>query len=335
MRSVVFAWLTGVLSLSPAFAQSAAAPAVDTAIRDVDAVVVSGVQPGPGMWKVSKGDHVMWVLGTLSPLPKKMEWESRDVENVIAQAQEVIWGPSLTVGYNVGFFQGLVLAPKALGARKNPDDAKLQDVVSPDLYARWLVLKKKYMGRDNGVEKWRPMFAAMELYEEAIDDSGLAKGRVVYPVLARTIKAHKVKQTSPTVKIVIQDPKAALNEFRASRLDDLDCFSKTLRRLESDLDAMRDRANAWAVGDIQALRRLPYSDQNEACMKAAMQAGAARKRGMSDFEADLEKQWFVAAEKAMASNAVTFSTLSMRELLKPDGYMAKLQAKGYTVEAPE
>ena len=42
-------------------------------LRLLDAVVVSGVQPGPGLWKVSKDGRVMWVLATLSPLPKRME----------------------------------------------------------------------------------------------------------------------------------------------------------------------------------------------------------------------------------------------------------------------
>lgn len=337
MRLLLLACLLALSSAAPAFAQSAADPVAEapSEIRDLDTIVITGTQPGPGMWKVSKGDHVLWVLGTLSPLPKKMQWRSQQVEAAIAQAQEVIFEPRLSVGADIGFFRGVMLATKALGARKNPDGAKLQDVVPTDLYARWLVLKKKYLGRDNGVEKWRPMFAAMELYEEAIDNAELVTRGVVGPVLARAAKPHKPKETAPMVKIVIKDPKAALAEFRASRLDDIDCFSKTLHRIESDLATMRDRANAWAVGDIEALRRLPYSDQSEACLKAALQAEAVRKRGGGDIDADLEKQWFAAAEKALANNTVTFSILPMRELLKPDGYMAKMQAKGYLVEAPE
>ena len=179
------------------------------------------------------------------------------------------------------------------------------------------------------------MFAAMALYEEAIDDAGLATGGIVGPVLARAAKAHKLKQTAPTVRIVIQDPKAALSEFRASHLDDIDCFSKTLDRIETDLEAMRARANAWAVGDVQALRALPYGDQNEACLKAALQAGAVRRRSGVDVDAELEQRWLAAAEQALAGNKVTFATLPMRELLRGDGYIAKLQARGYLVEAPE
>src|SRR3546814_5613268 len=66
---------------------SAAAPTPDD-IVDMDAVVVSGVLPGPRMWRVSKGDNDLYILGTLSPLPKRMEWMSREVEDTIAHSQD-------------------------------------------------------------------------------------------------------------------------------------------------------------------------------------------------------------------------------------------------------
>src|SRR5690606_15674600 len=37
----------------------------DDGIVDLDAMVVSGAQPGPGMWKVTRGDHVVHILGTV------------------------------------------------------------------------------------------------------------------------------------------------------------------------------------------------------------------------------------------------------------------------------
>lgn len=114
-------------------------------------------------------------------------------------------------------------APKALGARKNPDGATLREVVPPGMYARWQVLKRKCMGNDRGVEQWRPLFAATELYEEAMDDAGLMGAGIIAPVIRRSIKAHEPKQAAPTYTLVIEDPKAALNEFRQARLDDLDC----------------------------------------------------------------------------------------------------------------
>ena len=44
-------------------------PVAGTGVIDMEAVVVAGVQPGPGLWKVRHGDHLLYVLGTQSPLP--------------------------------------------------------------------------------------------------------------------------------------------------------------------------------------------------------------------------------------------------------------------------
>ena len=121
-------------------------------------MVVSGAQPGPGMWKVTKGDHVLWILGTLSPLPKKMEWQSRDVEAVIAQAQEVLsWRRRVALNVKIGFFQGLMLAPKLIGIRKNPGGASLQQNGAGG-HVRALVAAEAQVHRSTTAasRQWRP-----------------------------------------------------------------------------------------------------------------------------------------------------------------------------------
>lgn len=333
----MFMALLAIAGFAPVIAHGAVGdPSWATSdIRDLDVVVVTGVRPGPGMWKVSKGDHVLWVLGVQSPLSKKMEWVSRDVENVLVQTQEVIWGPAMGVQVKAGFFEGAMLLPRLLGVRKNPNDRSLQEVVPADMYRHWLSLKAKYIGSDRGIEQWRPMFAAAKLWNEAIDDSGLTESSVVSPVIKRAAKQHAFRQTRPQSLLVITDATAALKEFKAAPLADLDCFGKTMQRLETDVDAMRLRANAWAVGDLDALSALPYSDQKEACDRAMMQAGVMRKRLDRDLDAEMAQRWLEAVEKALAQNTVTFAMLPMREALKSDGYLAQLQAKGYVIQAPQ
>lgn len=303
-------------------------------IRDLDSVVVSGVLPGPGMWKVSKGEHTMWVLGTQSPLPKRMQWQSREVEAVLAQSQEVLQSGAVTVGTDLGFFGKLALLPSLIGVRKSPDGAELKDLVPEPEYTRWLELKARYIGRDNGVESWRPLFAAMRLYEEAIDDAGLVTSGVVWPVVEAAIKRHKLKVIKPYLKVEVPNAKAAVREFKAERLTDLECFSKTLRQLEPDLATMTTRANAWAVGDVEALRALPVGDQQQACMEAALNAGVVRKYGPADVKGAVRTLWLDAAEQALQRNRVTFALLPISELLRNDGYLSALQARGYLVEAP-
>lgn len=334
MRWKVLAGLmVSCLAVAPAMGQESVARTTGP-IRDEAPVVVTGAVPGPGMWKVSRDGHVMHVLGTVSPLPERMEWIPRDVEKVLAQSGEVVFGPSYVVDTDLGFFGKLSLLPSLIGVRKNPDGKLLRDVVPPESYARWQVLKQRYIGRDGDVEKMRPIFAANELYQAAIEDGGLTGKRIVSPVIDAAVKEHKIKSTHPQVKAKLDNPKAALKEFRAESLSDLDCFDKMLRNLETDVGRMTERANAWAVGDIEALRNLPLGDQYQTCQKALMQASVAQKNGLANAEAEVRQAWLSAAEAAIANNTVSFAILPMSELLKPDGYLATLQAKGYVIEAP-
>lgn len=324
-------------------ALSGAAPAASTqavavdnglAVRDLPTLVVTGVQPGPGLWKVSKGEHVLWVLGTLSPLPRGISWDSKAVEQVIAQSQQLLASPSVQIKSNTGFFGKLALIPTAFKARRNPDGKTLQQLVSAPDYARWQALKARYIGGNRGIEQWRPVFAALELYDEAIKKSGLRHGGVVAPVVQKIARRHGVETVSPEVVITIDKPKQALREFAATALDDGACFTRTLDRIEGDLGTMVVRGNAWSIGDIQTLREQPFSNQFTACSAAFTGAAIARKHGVADLAQQLERKWIAEAEAALARNRSTFATLPIAELLKPDGYLAKLEAKGYEVEAP-
>lgn len=307
----------------------------ETELATLDEVVVTGTQPGPGMWRVSNDQgHVLWVLGTLSPLPTKMQWVSREVEETLKESQELILRPAARVGVNVGFLGALTLLPGALGARKNPDGTLLKEVVPPEDYARWVTLKKKYLGRNRGVEKRRPVLAAGKLYERAIRKSGLRDEDVVGAAVRKLAKRAKLVITEPVVEVKIEDPRQALKEFKQTALDDLPCFRTTLDRLETDVGAMRARANAWSTGDIDALRALPYVDQGRVCTQAFLETSMAQKRGMSDLRERARTSWLHAVDAALARNQSSVALIGITELLQPDGVIAQLQSRGYEVEAP-
>ena len=306
-----------------------------TDIGTLETIVVSGEQPGPGLWKVSKDDHVLWILGTLSPLPEKMTWTAKEIEATIADSQQVILGPSANFSIKGGMFRGLFLLPSLMSARNNPGKQKLVDVVPADLYSRWSVLKQKYIGKDEAIEKRRPLFAAQELYVEAIKRSGLSLDTGVGKAVRKAAKRSKVEVVEPRIELRIEAPGAAVKEFKNSELDDLDCFAKTMSRLETDIEAMKLRANAWAQGDLEALQSMPYTDQMQACADAMLKASVVEERGLGDLQDRLATVWLDAAEKALESNRSTFAVLSLRNLLSDDGLLTRLHARGYSVEAPE
>lgn len=334
--------LAGALAMSGvALAQSApaAAPApassASGSVQTLDTVTVSGVQPGPGLWRVSKGDHVMLVLGTLSPLPEHMQWKTDDVEDAIANSQEVLGPPSATLKPKTNFFGKLFLLPSLLGARKNPDGQTLQQMVPAPDYARWQALKKQYIGSDNSVESWRPIFAAVELYDKAIKKYGLTGSGGVKDAVRDLAKKHNIPVTTARYTMMIEEPRAAVKTFKSSPMDDRECFGRTLDTVERDMGRITERANAWSTGDIDLLRHLPMNDQREACISAVTEAGFAKQLGISDLKQKADGMWISAAEHSLNTNKQTFAMLPMQDVLSPKGLIAQLKAAGYQVEAPD
>lgn len=320
--------------LAGAAAPPAASPAADV-LQVLDTVVVTGIQPGPGLWRVEKDGRVMWVLGTLAPLPKRMEWNSAEVEARVAASGVVLMPPTVTMNAKGAMFGGLFLVPSMLKARNNPDKERLADVLPAADYARWQGLKKKYLPRDDAVEKRRPFLAAMELRAEAFDQQDLSWRDIAGRVVSRAADKADVPVERPTVALVVENPKAAIKEFASSPVDDLACFRRTLDQVENDLGTLATRANAWAQGEVAMLRDLTYSDNAQACTDALLGTGLAKRSGFTDLPARVQAEWMAAAEKALATHAESFAVLSMARVVGPSGYLVALEQRGYTVTAPD
>lgn len=303
----------------------------------VQQILVAGQRPGPALWKISRGDHVMWVFGTYSPLPKNMTWRSQEVENALAQSQELLMPPgsAFSVGW-ANSFNILTAAPFLIGIKKNTDGAHLQDVVPADVYGRWSVLKSKYIGNDKGIEEERPMFAADSLFTKAIAVNGMDKGYAIQGSVEALAKNWKIKTTSTTLEVPMENPREAVREFKKAHLEDVECFTKTIDRLESDLDAMKVRANAWSLGDIAAIRKLNFPDQKQSCNAAILDSKwIGGLKGAADLRQRVRTSWLAAAERSLAANKTTFAILPMSDLLNADGLVAAMQAKGYQIDVPD
>lgn len=337
LRTVAAAMLicTSAFAQTATPASSASSPAPPASITTLETVSVTGVLPGPGLWKVSRNGHVLWVLGVIPSLPAGMQWRSAEVERAIAGSREVIEPPKVKVKLDTNFFGKLFLLPSALGARKNPDGKTLEEVLPPEMYARWLLLKKRYVGNDDGIERWRPIFAALKLYREALKKSGLRSSGEVEDAVAGLAKQHGIAQVSSDYTLEIREPRQAIRAFEAAGPDGVACFGRTLDSIEHEIPAMRARANAWATGDIGTLRKLPDSRFRQVCTDAIAGAGFARQLGISDLPAKVEAHWLNLARGALKTFPQSFAVLPMHELMDADGALAVLKSQGYTVQSPE
>jgi hypothetical protein len=340
-RHIVCALTLSLLTL-PVLAQTAApaaAPAEqaapDASLQEAPAtVVVEGRRPGPGVWKVSKDGHVLWVFGLHSPLPQKMEWDASRVERLITHSQEVLLPPGSHV--EVGFFRGLTLLPTMIGMQKNPDGATLKDLVPADVYPRWQALKAKYLGDDEAIERDRPIFASQLLLQTAMKKNGLTQSAAVRDQIEKIAKRNGVKLTETGFPIEVQDPRGMLKDFKKSQLEDAACFAKTVASLEEDVETARARANAWADGNLAQITQLGYAEREQACGDAVLNSQFAKNAPeFQNMRARIRASWLKAAEKALANNDSTFAVLQMNYIVDAKGYLADLQAKGYTVESPK
>jgi len=291
-------------------------------------VVVEGKHEGPRMWRVTKGDHTLWILGTITPLPRKMEWQSDSVETLLHETQEVLpaW-PSIGVGANP--FTALRLYFTWRKIQKSPDHMKLQEQLPPPLYARFSALKARYAPKDSKLEELRPMLAGGRLLDDALNVSGLTmRNEVQKEVLKLASKQGvKVHQT----KMKVDDPVDVLKDLGETPKDsEVACLAAIVSRLETDMGPMQARARAWALGDVDTLRSLPHSvDDRIACLAAVSTSERVR-----NLVIKAQDDWLIEAEDALARNKSTLAVQSMDRLLGDDGILATLRTKGYKVEGP-
>ncbi|QOW19256.1 TraB/GumN family protein [Lysobacter ciconiae] len=303
-------------------------------IVNLDPLTVSGPQPGPGLWRVSRGEHDLWILGALSPLPEGITWNADSVVDLVGQSQEVLWGPRFVVDADVGFFRKLSLGYGMLKAEKNPDGATLEDVLSPELYARWAAAKQRYLPRDRGIERKRPMVAAREVFLAAIGEADLGFPKIISPPIRAVTQADGIKETTPKVSVKIEDPAGAIKDVRRMSLNDSACLEATLDAIDRLLPRMITNANAWATGDLAQIRFDQLDRRNNTCADVFSNAEFSRKWGIPDIRASTRDEWLRAAEASLAKNTTTFAVLPLEDLVAPDGYVARLRALGYEIDAP-
>jgi hypothetical protein len=104
-------------------------------------------------------------------------------------------------------------------------------------------------------------------------------------------------------------------------------------RLESDIRSARARANAWATGDIEALKNLVETDATFANSLAYSWPFLSNKE-VKRLHREAETKLLSAMERAMNRNQVTFAALPIHLLLRKDGLLAQLRALGYSIEEP-
>ena len=154
----------------------------------LDDVVVTGERTGPGMWHVRSGAGQLWILGSMSPLPKGITWRSTQVEQVLGGANQVLIQKPFEIGI-VKILWLLITEHKLLmvGGGK-----RLVDVLPAGLHARYAVQRAKYTDDPTKWERFRPLVAAAFLEQAAFHKVGLSTHLDLGAAVRKLAEKHDV-----------------------------------------------------------------------------------------------------------------------------------------------
>jgi hypothetical protein len=297
---------------------------METAEPDLEVVVVTGEQPGPGLWKVTSGDNVLWILGEVSPFTRRVRWRPKEFDTLLHDSQELLLDFS---GYWEADRSAMATYRRA---EKLPKGTTLKDVISPELHAR-VEATAKIFGATS-LEELHPFAATNRIVKSALTslDMSAFSARFAAEAMAKkwNVRTTYYWAPEPTVEERLRTWQQPAN---------VACLAQLVDVIGDGGDGVKLLANAWAVGDIEGMRDLVprYSFSRDGFRTgkcaAAMRGGEQQAR---DYTALRQKGWVSEAERVLKGNRRTVAVVLMSELFAPDGYLALLRARGYKITEP-
>jgi len=288
----------------------------------MDDLVVTGERPGPGMWRVHRGAAEVWILGSMSPLPKGITWRSNQVEQVLNSTKQVL----VQKPFEIGIARILWLLITERSVLMVRGGQRLKDVLPADLHARFAVQRAKYTEDPDKWERFRPLIAAAFLQQAAFHQAGLSTRLDIGAAMRTLAKKHRI----PVEEIKIGGVGDVMDALKTLRpATENICVAASLATIERDLPRLLDRAYAWASGNVERIEKLREPAEVDAC-RAALDTGV----GAAELIARMRRTWLDAVESHLQNGGVTLAVVNMDMLLEPGGLLDELRAKGYEVDAP-
>jgi uncharacterized protein YbaP (TraB family) len=308
------------LDAAPAPAVTETAPAASA--DQLQELVVTGERTGPGLWHVHKGAAHVWILGSISPLPRDITWRSTQVERLLASTKQVL----VPKPFEIGIVRILWLLLTERSVLMVHGGKHLKDVMPPDLYARFANDRARFTPDADKWERFRPIIASAFLEREAFHGAGLSARLDLGAAMRALAKKQNVRVEE--VKIAgVGDVLDALKTM--SPQTENTCVDASLVTIESGLPQLISRARAWATGDIDSIQSHPEPAQVDACVKA-LDSGAAS----GDLLGRIRRAWLQALLKSLDAPGTTIAVVNMDLLLESGGLLDELKQRGYEVDAP-
>jgi TraB/PrgY/gumN family len=283
-----------------------------------EAVIVDAQRHGPLFWRVSRGDAEVWMLPVVGPMPEGLAWDHSELATLLEGAKRVLLPPHAEIGVVEGAW--FLLTQRS--SMELPNDAHLEDVLDAPLKIRFVAAREKLHRDADRYEDYLPAWAGFRLFGDFLSDTKFAADEPTDTIkrLAddKDVPASAIAtyQALPVVKQVSTMPADASRACLRNALDDIET-----------MDAHQAlAAKAWAVGDLEGMKR-NYSDPTIlACLQRVPRFSALWLQNVTDTDN--------AVLHALDQGGKTVMVTSLGTLLRKDGLLDHLRDRGITVEAP-
>ena len=296
-------------------------PAVSTDSSDrsvvMDEVVVRARPLGPAMWKAQRGDSIVIVLGSVSPLPHRPPWDTRRLEAQMSGAREVLLPPS----GRPSALEAVSIAV-TVSSLKLPRGRSLTAALPPTLRDRYLRALAAQGMDPRRYESWKPGAAGFLLLSDFREKTGLSSAKPGSTV-ERLAKAKGIRMRRVGAGSLLSLFNGAK---RLSPAADLQCLDLALDEIDREARSARATAAAWSAGDLETVRQSYPAPVLESCLLQMPSYRAVVDRGVETASAQLIE--------ALARPGKTIAVIDLNFLLRRDGVLDRLKAAGAEITAP-
>ncbi|ESQ80585.1 TraB/GumN family protein [Asticcacaulis sp. YBE204] len=265
--------------------------------------------PCPAMWRLQRGESVVWVMPTLTTVTFGMKWDERCLKRRLK-------------GANAFLVQSeWIRVPAEPELLKK---GRIQDVVSPETYARYKAAARRAGESGARYERFRPGWAASFFLKDAYNKHNLINESYPrrIPLLARGAGV-------PVREILLftgdEDGRNSRNRLDAA--GDEACMNSILDRLDHTHNKLPAMIEAWRTADIATVLKL-FPPEDERCFPPRQDGKIIQQEN--------ERRWSQALTTALNTPGKTVVALPLSWFLYRGGALDQVrQDEAVIVTLPE
>ena len=281
-------------------------------------IVVTKHLPGPALWKVTKGDAQVFILGAAMPLPHLLQWDTLRLENALNGADALYLEPRPSLSP-----MELMRLAINRGPLELPGGQTLEKVLPPKEKGRFLHLVALIHGKPQTYDRLKPAIAGLFLISDWRKAAGLSEGKPGTTVMHLAEDAHVPVRSVGDFRL---DPFVD-TASKLSMADNIACFDAAMDDFDREASQARTMAAAWAKGDLKTVGETYKASLLTGCLMRIPSVQRLLDRGTDE--------GVQTVQAALIKPGKSVAVVDLNFLLRPNGVLDRLKAQGATITVPD